>query len=71
MNLLMQLKITVEEHAGFCFGVKRAIDLCYEAVKERNAGNIYTYGDIIHNTRVVNDLKEIGVFSIGHEDIKK
>ncbi|MBP5164489.1 MAG: 4-hydroxy-3-methylbut-2-enyl diphosphate reductase, partial [Lachnospiraceae bacterium] len=44
---------------GFCFGVKRAVDMVYEAVK--SGEKIYTYGPIIHNDQVVNELKEKGV----------
>ena len=48
-------KILVARTAGFCFGVKRAVEKVYEQV---NMGkqNIYTYGPIIHNEEVVTDL---------------
>jgi 4-hydroxy-3-methylbut-2-enyl diphosphate reductase len=53
------LKVTVAESAGFCFGVKRAVDLVYkEAAKN---GNVYTFGPIIHNESVVEDLNKMGV----------
>lgn len=45
--------------AGFCFGVKRAVDTVYEQVK--TGEKIYTYGPIIHNEEVVRDLEEKGV----------
>ena len=53
-------KILVARTAGFCFGVKRAVEKVYEQV---NMGkqNIYTYGPIIHNEEVVMDLEEKGV----------
>ncbi len=53
-------KVTTAKTAGFCFGVKRAVDMVYEQI-EKNAGRIYTYGPIIHNEEVVKDLKEKGV----------
>ena len=53
----MNLKLA--ESAGFCFGVQRAVDLVYNEVK--NGGNIYTYGPIIHNDLVVDELKSMGV----------
>lgn len=59
-------KVTLAKSAGFCFGVKRAVDLVY---KEAEAGNeIYTFGPIIHNEEVVNDLKSKGVNVIETED---
>ena len=56
------MKITTAETAGFCFGVKRAVDLVY---KEVEAGQrVYTFGPIIHNDEVVSDLNKKGVFVI-------
>lgn len=46
--------------AGFCFGVKRAVDKVYELIEEGRTG-IYTLGPIIHNEKVVKDLEEKGV----------
>ncbi len=51
------MKIITGEFCGFCFGVKNAVDI---AVK--NAGeNVYTYGELIHNERVVDQLRQKGV----------
>ncbi|HAF26010.1 MAG TPA: 4-hydroxy-3-methylbut-2-enyl diphosphate reductase [Lachnospiraceae bacterium] len=52
-------KTLVAKTAGFCFGVERAVNAVYEELKK--GGSIYTYGPIIHNDTVVNDLKERGV----------
>ena len=46
--------------AGFCFGVRRAVDTVYEQI-EKGIRPIYTYGPIIHNEVVVRDLEEKGV----------
>ncbi len=54
------MEVIVARTAGFCFGVKRAVDKVYEQV-EKNSGPIYTYGPIIHNEEVVRDLKNKGV----------
>ena len=48
--------------AGFCFGVKRAVDTVYEKI--RDGEPIYTFGPIIHNEEVVRDLKERGVIVV-------
>ena len=54
------MKVTVAKTAGFCFGVKRAVEKVYE--QNGTAENpIYTYGPIIHNEQVVGDLREKGV----------
>ncbi|MGN0343147.1 MAG: 4-hydroxy-3-methylbut-2-enyl diphosphate reductase, partial [Roseburia sp.] len=52
--------VKIAKSAGFCFGVKRAVDMVYEQIREKKEP-IYTYGPIIHNEAVVKDLKEKGV----------
>ena len=54
------MNITVAKSAGFCFGVKRAVNKVYEQADIKK-GPIYTYGPIIHNEEVVKDLEEKGV----------
>ena len=54
------MKVIVAKSAGFCFGVRRAVDKVYEQIG-KTGKPIYTYGPIIHNEEVVNDLKEKGV----------
>lgn len=54
------MKIHVVKEAGFCFGVKRAIKLAFNAVKSKN-GKAYTLGPLIHNPQVVEDLRKKGV----------
>lgn len=53
-------KVTLAKSAGFCFGVKRAVNKVYEEVEKQEAP-IYTYGPIIHNEEVVKDLEAKGV----------
>ncbi len=54
------MNITIAKSAGFCFGVKRAVNLVYEEA-EKAEGSVYTLGPIIHNEIVVADLAEKGV----------
>ena len=54
------MEVTVAKTAGFCFGVKRAVDKVYEQIGKTEKP-IYTYGPIIHNEQVVGDLQEKGV----------
>ena len=53
------MNIKVADSAGFCFGVKRAVDVVYKEID--SGGPIYTYGPIIHNEEVVEDLRRKGV----------
>lgn len=55
----MQDRIKIAEHAGFCFGVDRAVRIVYNELD--SGGRIAAYGEIIHNKTVVNELKERGV----------
>lgn len=52
------MEVLLAKTAGFCFGVKRAVDTAYEHADD---GNVYTYGQIIHNEEVVSDLSLHGV----------
>lgn len=54
------LKIIIAKRAGFCFGVKRAVDLAFDAAKN-NEGGVYTLGPIIHNPQVIERLVAEGV----------
>ena len=54
------MEIKLAKTAGFCFGVKRAVDTVYEQA-EKAGGPIYTYGPIVHNEQVVQDLEAKGV----------
>ena len=71
------MKVKVAKTAGFCFGVKRAVDLVYGQVKEAKEQTkdqlpVYTYGPIIHNEEVVADLKSKNVEVIdGIDDLPK
>lgn len=56
-----KLEIIISPHAGYCFGVKRAMRLIHQGLTERSASKIYTIGDIIHNPQAVERLRESGV----------
>ena len=55
------MEVKLAETAGFCFGVKRAVETVYEEVESCDGEKIYTYGPIIHNDEVVKDLNSKGV----------
>ena len=54
-------KVIVAKTAGFCFGVMRAVDRVYGLADESDGCRIWTYGPIIHNEQVVEDLAARGV----------
>jgi 4-hydroxy-3-methylbut-2-en-1-yl diphosphate reductase len=62
------LKIVVAKRAGFCFGVKRAIDIAFDLSTQDGEG-IYTLGPIIHNPQVIEKLKKEGVAPIDIEEV--
>lgn len=53
------MKVILAEKAGFCMGVRRAVDTCLALAEE--GGDIATYGPLIHNPQVLECLKEKGV----------
>jgi len=53
------MKIIIAKNSGFCFGVRRAIDLALSFSKK--AGNLYTIGPIIHNPQVIKELEGKGI----------
>lgn len=62
------MKITVDDHSGFCFGVVNAIK---KAEKELSNGkSLYCLGDIVHNTREVVRLSEQGLVTINETQFK-
>ena len=62
------MKVIKAKSAGFCFGVKRAVDTVYKQVEENQNLPIYTYGPIIHNEEVVKDLEQKGVIVLRSEE---
>ena len=62
------MEVIVAEHAGFCFGVTKAVETVYEQI-DKGKKNIYTFGPIIHNEIVVGDLQKKGVRVI--EDVSE
>lgn len=62
-------QIKVAQNAGFCFGVGRAVELIREEAKQyasyfASDKHVYTIGELIHNKRYVEELKEEGIFPL-------
>ena len=60
-------KIIVSPHSGFCFGVKRALEIASSALERER--EVYSLGPIIHNPQVVDEFYKRGLKIIN--DIKK
>ncbi len=56
----MSVKIQLAKKAGFCYGVRRAVDMVYEQA-DKSEKAVYTFGPITHNDIVVEDLRNKGV----------
>ena len=61
------LEIITADEAGFCFGVKRAIEIVQKAVKGSDK-KVYTLGPLIHNPQVVKKLQKQGVHLVDSLD---
>lgn len=55
------MEIIIGENAGFCYGVKRAVD---NAIKEAKTGVTYCLGEIVHNQNVIDNLEKEGIIFI-------
>ena len=65
------MEIKIEKYSGFCFGVKRAIDIVNKLISEKKQNkNIYSIGSIIYNENVINNYKN-GMVIIDEEEAKK
>jgi len=61
------VKVTIDEHSGFCFGVTRAIQA---AESELSKGSLYCLGDIVHNGQEVSRLELLGLSTIDYDDLR-
>ncbi|MCM8781700.1 MAG: 4-hydroxy-3-methylbut-2-enyl diphosphate reductase [Candidatus Omnitrophica bacterium] len=58
------MKVEVAGCSGFCFGVKRALRIVEEALKKNKGKQVYSFGPIIHNNQVVEELSRRGLRTI-------
>ncbi len=61
------MPVTVAKTAGFCFGVRRAVDTVYRQREEScrtESPKLYTLGEIIHNPQVVEELNDLGAVAV-------
>ena len=62
------MKVKTAKTAGFCFGVKRAVDTVYQELDRHGSERIYTYGPIIHNEEVIKDIEARGAVVLRTEE---
>ena len=60
-------RVKLAKNAGFCMGVRRAMDIALEALLKKE-GPIYTYGPLIHNPQILELLEEKGVKILNAEE---
>jgi len=66
------MEIKVAKNAGYCFGVKRAIEMVEETLKKYEGNRVYSLGEIIHNPQVVERLKRRGLIVVRDiEDVEE
>lgn len=56
-------KITLAKYAGFCYGVKRAVETVKKIKSENPDKEVYVLGELIHNNQVISELKSYGINS--------
>ena len=56
------MEINIAKSAGFCFGVRRALDIAHKAAHDHK--RVYMRGDIVHNEQVVRSIRKLGIRKI-------
>ncbi len=63
-NLQLPKNIKSAKYAGFCYGVKRAVDTVKELKEQNPDKNICVLGELIHNSQVIEELEGCGIKSL-------
>ena len=63
------MRVEIDSNSGFCFGVVTAINKAEDELG--NSGKLYCLGDIVHNAKEVERLKDKGLKTITHQDLSK
>lgn len=65
------MEIIIAKNCGLCYGVKRALRMA-KVTRKQKTGEVFTFGDLIHNPQVIQDLKRQGIQSIdGFDQIRE
>ena len=63
-NFKLPKSIKLAKFAGFCYGVKRAVETAKKLKSENPGKNVFELGELIHNTDVINELESLGIKTI-------
>jgi 4-hydroxy-3-methylbut-2-enyl diphosphate reductase len=63
------MNVTIDKHAGFCWGVVRTIDIAEDEMRE--SGDLYSLGPVIHNPREIERLRTQGLETVTHSDFER
>lgn len=58
---LPEKNIKLAKYAGFCYGVKRAVETVKKLKAENPDKNVFVLGELIHNTQVIHELEKLGI----------
>ncbi|WP_419727417.1 4-hydroxy-3-methylbut-2-enyl diphosphate reductase [Terrisporobacter petrolearius] len=62
------MEVRIAENAGFCFGVKRAMNMAWDELENKTSDNVYSLGPLIHNKQAVDKYKEKGLMEMDSLD---
>ena len=62
------MEVRIAENAGFCFGVKRAMNMAWDELENKNGNKVYSLGPLIHNKQAVDKYKEKGLLEMDSLD---
>ena len=65
----LNLQVTIDENAGFCFGVERAVEIAEGILNQGDT--LYCLGQMVHNREEVSRLEAMGMISITHQDLSR
>ena len=60
----MPKNIKLAKFAGFCYGVKRAVETVKNLKQENPERNVVVLGELIHNSQVIQELDDLGIKSL-------
>ena len=60
----LKKNIKLAKHAGFCYGVKRAVETTKKLKSENQDKEIFVLGELIHNSHVINELSNLGIHTV-------
>lgn len=60
----MPKEIKLAKYAGFCYGVKRAVETVKKLKLENPDKDVFVLGELIHNTEVIHELEKLGIYTL-------